>query len=87
MIAVPQHAKPYRHRLQSKIGEGAFYECNNLAKIVCLATEPPQIVVDCSDDNLGISGATKIYVPKESVKAYKQDEYWSRFAEQIAPIE
>ena len=68
------------------IGNYAFYECNKLAKIVCLATEPPQIVCDWSDVYLGISEATKIYVPKESVKAYKQDEYWGRFAEQIVPI-
>ena len=70
----------------TSIGECAFLECNKLAKIVCLATEPPQIVDWWSDVYLGISEATKIYVPKESVKAYKQDEYWSQYAEQIVPI-
>ncbi|MBR4952487.1 MAG: leucine-rich repeat domain-containing protein, partial [Alistipes sp.] len=70
----------------TSIGNGAFLECNKLAKIVCLATEPPQIVCDWSDVYLGISEATKIYVPKESVMAYKQDEYWSRYKKQIKPI-
>ena len=70
----------------TEIGEYAFYECNKLAKIVCLATEPPQHVGDWSFSDLGISASAKIYVPKKSVKAYKQDEYWSQYAKQIVPI-
>ena len=109
----------------ASIGEYAFYGCNKLAKIVCLATEPPQIVCDWSYGDLGISEKTapaaeecaeevpaveyatevaieeaapaveysipdgvtaKIYVPKKSVKAYKQDEYWGRYKKQIKPI-
>ena len=44
----------------TSIGGGAFGECNNLAEIVCLATKPPQIVVEwwSGDDYLGISEKT-----------------------------
>ena len=64
------------------IGDRAFDYCNNLAKIVCLATEPYVV----NGWSLGISKTTKIYVPEKSVMAYKQDEFWCRYAERIVPI-
>ena len=58
----------------------AFYDCNSLTIIKCLATTPPKI------SDLAIMETTIIYVPKEAVKAYKQDPKWSRYKKQIKAI-
>ena len=63
----------------TSIGEGAFYGCSSLTSITCLATTPPAIY-------LSIAETTMIYVPKEAVKAYKQDPKWSRYKKQIKAI-
>ena len=62
------------------IGRYAFARCSGLTSITCLATTPPAI------DYLGIAETTMIYVPKEAVKAYKQDPKWSRYKKQIKAI-
>ena len=64
----------------TSIGDYAFYGCDNLTSITCLATTPPAI------DDLMIDETTMIYVPKEAVKAYKKDPEWSRYKKQIKAI-
>lgn len=64
----------------TEIENEAFADCCNLTTIKCLATTPPTI------DDLNISDLTLIYVPKEAVKAYKQDSNWSKYNKQIKPI-
>ena len=64
----------------TSIGKDAFYNCDNLTSITCLATTPPAI------DNLRIGETTMIYVPKKGVKAYKQDLKWSIYKKQIKAI-
>ncbi|MBR5131736.1 MAG: leucine-rich repeat domain-containing protein [Alistipes sp.] len=64
----------------TSIGVGVFSGCSSLTSITCLATTPPAI------DYLGIAETTMIYVPKEAVKAYKQDPKWSRYKKQIKAI-
>ena len=64
----------------TSIGHYAFKDCYNLTSITCLATTPPAI------GNIRIGETTMIYVPKEAVKAYKQDPKWSIYEKQIKRI-
>ena len=61
----------------TSIGEEAFTGCMNLKTINCMATTPPTI------RNLGISEDVKIFVPKESVKLYKENPDWLVYKKQI----
>ena len=62
------------------IGEWAFQGCWSLTSVYCKATTPPAgesiMFHDCSYD-------LKIYVPVESVEAYKSALYWSDYADAI----
>ena len=62
------------------IGEYAFYGCSNLTSVYCKATTPPARGYNMFDDNA--PGRT-IYVPMESVEAYKSAEGWSDYADAI----
>ncbi|MBQ2784706.1 MAG: leucine-rich repeat domain-containing protein [Alistipes sp.] len=64
----------------TSIGYQAFKYCSSLTSITCLATTPPTISI------LSIAETTRIYVPKEAVKLYKKDLYWSRYKKQIKAI-
>jgi len=64
----------------TSISERAIYNCSELAEIYCEVTTPPagasrMFVLD--NDNC------KIYVPNESVEAYKKAEGWKDYASQI----
>ena len=63
----------------STIGFGVFYYCRNLKYIYCKPTTPPTL------GSLSENGTLeyKIYVPEESVHAYKSAEGWSQYADQI----
>ncbi|MBR4045635.1 MAG: leucine-rich repeat protein [Alistipes sp.] len=64
----------------TSIGEGAFEYCTSLKEVYCKPTTPP------SGDSTMFgyySPEPKIYVPRESVKAYKSAEYWSNYADYI----
>ena len=60
----------------TSIGSHAFYGCTSLKIINCKATTPPSIdsytLSNCNPDT--------IYVPENSVNAYKAADYWSSFA-------
>ncbi len=58
------------------IGEWAFGEKLNLTEITCLSQIPPTIQ---STTFYGINRTILIYVPAESIEAYKAAEYWSEF--------
>ena len=62
------------------IGHSAFRNCTSLAVVYCKPTTPP--VGRRSMFNNNASGR-KIYVPAESVDAYKSAEYWSDYASDI----
>ncbi len=73
----------------TKIGEGAFEWCSSLTSVYCEATIPPLAVGYGSvwnkwwiafDNN---ASERKIYVPTESVKAYKTADGWSEYADSI----
>ena len=63
------------------IGTNSFANSKALATVYCKPTTPPTL-----DNYLpfeGTSSKLKIYVPKESVEAYKADEKWSAYASKI----
>ena len=62
------------------IGEGAFYWCNSLTSVYCKAITPPAGGIYMFSDN---ASGRKIYVPMESVEAYKSASYWSEYADDI----
>lgn len=66
----------------TEIGQGAFEQCFNLNTIIIKSVTPP--LVDVSYWGLGENPI--IYVPSESVNAYKTAEGWSELADIIQPI-
>ena len=61
-------------------GDYAFYYCDNLKSVYCKATTPPSL------GNYAFSSSSynlKIYVPNESVDAYKSASGWSKYASKI----
>ena len=59
----------------------AFDECSSLSSITILATTPPQIGF-----NHVFGGSGPIYVPQESVDAYKTATNWDAYASRIQSI-
>ena len=63
------------------IGKWAFRDCDSLTSVYCKATTPPTLkssfVFDSNADG------RKIYVPAESVEAYKAATNWSEYAADI----
>ena len=69
------------------IGDNAFYCCTSLESVYCKPTIPPTGGDDMfsyseSGWSMGPIGC-KIYVPRNSVGAYKSAEYWSEYADDI----
>ena len=64
----------------TSIGEDAFWGCSSLAEVYCKPTTPPT-----GNTRMFINNASgrKIYVPNESVEAYKSTDGWSRYADDI----
>ncbi len=66
------------------IGRYAFYGCTALVEVYCEGIEPPTGALGM----LGLNGlGRKIYVPEESVEAYKTAEYWSEYADAFVPYD
>lgn len=66
------------------IGYSSFDSCRSLTSITCLATTPPALQYDYTfyDTN-----NCPIYVPAESVSAYKSASGWSAYASRITAIQ
>ena len=64
----------------TKIGEAVFRSCNSLTSIYCKPIIPPVGGYSLLDNN---TFGTKIYVPRNSVGAYRAAEYWSDYADYI----
>ena len=58
-----------------------FKDCKNLINVYCKAITPPLLGNDEVFD--GNASGRVIYVPAESVEAYKSAKYWSEYAEDI----
>ena len=65
----------------TSIGRAAFEYCSNLTKVICHALVPPTI-----NYISGSSTIENLYVPAESIQAYK-DSLWARYFKNILPIE
>ena len=65
----------------TSIGDWAFSSCSRLTRITINATTPPTL-----GSNAIPSNVTKIYVPAESVEAYKEANGWSRYKSKISAI-
>ena len=66
------------------IGKGAFAYCEGLTFITCEASTPP----DCGDDVFyEVDKSIPLYVPAESVEAYKAADQWKDFGDNIKPIQ
>lgn len=72
-ITIPQNV--------NTIGEGAFEKCYSLSKIVVLAETPPT-----GNDRMFDTSDCPIYVPSESVEAYKTAAFWSFYSSRIEAI-
>lgn len=65
------------------IGEYAFLSCSSLTSVTVEATTPPTLN---GVDVFNSTNNCPIYVPAESVDAYKAATYWSRYASRIQAI-
>lgn len=64
----------------SYIGVGAFSYCKSLEEVYCKPTTPPTLSPSAFDSN---ASDRLIYVPTESVDAYKAATNWSTYADYI----
>lgn len=68
----------------TNISQYAFRACSNLASVTVEATTPPILESNVFDNN---ASSRKIYVPSESVAAYKAASGWSTYASDIEAIQ
>ena len=66
----------------TSIGQNAFYSCTGLTSITFEATTPPTLGINA----FGNTNNCPIYVPAESVDAYKAATNWSDYASRIVAI-
>lgn len=72
------------HGSVTGIGATAFYGCGRLTSIYCFAEDPPVIAhYDTFGGNVNYPAVDKtvcaLYVPKESIEAYKAADVWGEF--------
>ena len=67
----------------TEIGGYAFCGCNSLTSITIMAI----IVPSGAGDMFDVATNCPIYVPEESVEAYKTSQYWNAYADRIQPIQ
>ena len=67
----------------TEINADAFYSCSGLSSVTCLATTPPWLYNGVFN---GASPNLVIYVPCESVSAYKNSSRWEDYADRITGI-
>ena len=66
----------------TKIETNGFYNCQSLASVTVKATTPPTLGAGVFSNNSNLV----IYVPAESVDAYKAATNWSTYADKIQAI-
>jgi len=65
----------------TSIGISAFSYCSGLTSIICEATTPPTCATVVSSDVFwGVDQTIPLYVPAESVEAYKAADVWKEFS-------
>ena len=68
----------------TSIRQQAFYGCSALTTVTIEATTPPSMV--WNNTFQGCTSLQHIYVPAQSVNAYKTAQYWETYASLIEPI-
>ena len=66
----------------TNIGDYAFQYCSSLSSVTVKAATPPTLGASAFND----TNNCPIYVPSESVEAYKSASGWSNYASRIQPI-
>ena len=66
------------------IGNFAFSACSNLVNVKCLSSVPPTLGTSVFSNN---SSARNIYVPSESLEAYRTAANWSSYADSIQAMQ
>ncbi len=77
-ITIPENVTSIEHE--------AFYDCISLKEVYCKSATPPaggEQMFNCVTDCEGKPIGCKIYVPYESVDAYKAAEVWKDYANYI----
>ena len=66
----------------ASIGQEEFMGCKSLAEVYCMSKTPPVLAGDVFKVSYEYvkSALSKIYVPMQSVDAYKTAKYWSDYA-------
>jgi hypothetical protein len=67
----------------TSIGESCFYNCESLTIATVLPAIPPSLGTSAFD---GVHSSFNIYVPDESVDAYKTASGWDAYADKIFPL-
>ena len=75
-----------------KIRYDAFTDCSSLSYLICESKTPPILEIDSSTDTpnppfLNVPSNCKIYVPRDSLNAYKAADYWKDRANYILPLD
>lgn len=71
------------HAGMTSIGNYAFYGCTAIEEVICEAVNPPTLSANAFE---AASSSFYIYVPDDSVEAYKTADVWSGFALKIKPM-
>ena len=66
------------------MGDSIFIGCTSLESVTIMATEPPEMDYGTRNDSFDDTNNCPIYVPTQSVEAYK--EKMPRYADRIQPI-
>ena len=64
----------------TEIGEMTFHSCSSLTSLYIAATTPPTLSSDAFNV---VSNELSIYIPAESVEAYKNAENWSEYSDRL----
>ena len=67
----------------TNIGNQTFNSCKNLASFTIDAVTPPTLGYNVFTGEMGVKLGVTIYVPAESVDAYKSATNWSTYADRI----
>ena len=71
----------------TSIGDAAFSGCTSLTSVTCFATTPPTLTTQTTYyRTFENTNDCPIYVPCDSVSAYKSDSRWSTYASRIEGI-
>lgn len=76
----------------TEIGYGAFFNCTSLTSVYCKVITPPSLDFSVfeyydEDSSSSLKIGCPIYVPTESVEAYKAADGWSEYADYIVGYE